>query len=132
MLDFIQTGAGQSGSIPDRIGRTGFFLWERDGTGVEIHSVSCSSALRQWLENQTQTGQTSGAPVYMQESKPITLESHGRCTRENCKYLHPPAHLKTQLEINGRNNLIQQKTAAAMLLSRLQFMIPGNTPCSQW
>uniref|UniRef100_A0A8D2N8N4 Muscleblind like splicing regulator 3 n=1 Tax=Zonotrichia albicollis TaxID=44394 RepID=A0A8D2N8N4_ZONAL len=38
----------------------------------------------------------------------------GRCTRENCKYLHPPPHLKTQLEINGRNNLIQQKTAAAM------------------
>uniref|UniRef100_A0A8C5FKH3 Muscleblind like splicing regulator 2 n=1 Tax=Gadus morhua TaxID=8049 RepID=A0A8C5FKH3_GADMO len=39
----------------------------------------------------------------------------GRCLRENCKYLHPPSHLKTQLEINGRNNLIQQKTAAAML-----------------
>nr|XP_023649857.1 muscleblind-like protein 3 [Paramormyrops kingsleyae] len=39
----------------------------------------------------------------------------GRCTRDNCKYLHPPPHLKTQLEINGRNNLIQQKT----------FMLPG-------
>ncbi|XP_071951228.1 muscleblind-like protein 1 isoform X5 [Antedon mediterranea] len=33
----------------------------------------------------------------------------GRCTRENCKYLHPPPHLKTQLEINGRNNLAAQK-----------------------
>ncbi|XP_061104894.1 muscleblind-like protein 3 isoform X1 [Conger conger] len=49
----------------------------------------------------------------------------GRCTRENCKYLHPPPHLKTQLEINGRNNLIQQKTAAAMLAQQMQFMLPG-------
>ncbi|KAM6446496.1 muscleblind-like protein 2 isoform 6-T18 [Liasis olivaceus] len=49
----------------------------------------------------------------------------GRCTRENCKYLHPPTHLKTQLEINGRNNLIQQKTAAAMLAQQMQFMFPG-------
>uniref|UniRef100_UPI0035902FB7 uncharacterized protein isoform X3 n=1 Tax=Myxine glutinosa TaxID=7769 RepID=UPI0035902FB7 len=38
----------------------------------------------------------------------------GRCARENCKYLHPPPHLKTQLEINGRNNLIQQKNASAI------------------
>ncbi|XP_061081560.1 muscleblind-like protein 2 isoform X7 [Conger conger] len=51
----------------------------------------------------------------------------GRCTRENCKYLHPPGHLKTQLEINGRNNLIQQKTAAAMLAQQMQFMIPGTS-----
>ncbi|XP_018600660.1 muscleblind-like protein 2a isoform X2 [Scleropages formosus] len=51
----------------------------------------------------------------------------GRCTRENCKYLHPPAHLKTQLEINGRNNLIQQKTAAAMLAQQMQFVLPGTT-----
>ncbi|XP_040179644.1 muscleblind-like protein 3 isoform X3 [Rana temporaria] len=49
----------------------------------------------------------------------------GRCTRENCKYLHPPPHLKTQLEINGRNNLIQQKTAAAMIAQQMQFMLPG-------
>ncbi|XP_034273569.1 muscleblind-like protein 2 isoform X3 [Pantherophis guttatus] len=49
----------------------------------------------------------------------------GRCTRENCKYLHPPTHLKTQLEINGRNNLIQQKTAAAMLAQQMQFIFPG-------
>ncbi|XP_036403674.1 muscleblind-like protein 3 isoform X2 [Megalops cyprinoides] len=49
----------------------------------------------------------------------------GRCTRENCKYLHPPPHLKTQLEINGRNNLIQQKTAAAMLAQQMQFILPG-------
>ncbi|XP_018589044.1 muscleblind-like protein 3 isoform X1 [Scleropages formosus] len=49
----------------------------------------------------------------------------GRCTRDNCKYLHPPPHLKTQLEINGRNNLIQQKTAAAMLAQQMQFVLPG-------
>ncbi|XP_078479089.1 muscleblind-like protein 2a, partial [Lampetra planeri] len=49
----------------------------------------------------------------------------GRCSRENCKYLHPPLHLKTQLEINGRNNLIQQKTAAAMLAQQMQLMIPA-------
>ncbi|XP_027818756.1 muscleblind-like protein 3 isoform X2 [Ovis aries] len=46
----------------------------------------------------------------------------GRCARENCKYLHPPPHLKTQLEINGRNNLIQQKSAAAMFAQQMQFM----------
>ncbi|DAA13373.1 muscleblind-like protein 3 [Bos taurus] len=46
----------------------------------------------------------------------------GRCARENCKYLHPPPHLKTQLEINGRNNLIQQKSAAAMFAQHMQFM----------
>uniref|UniRef100_A0A8D0HX73 Muscleblind like splicing regulator 2 n=2 Tax=Sus scrofa TaxID=9823 RepID=A0A8D0HX73_PIG len=50
----------------------------------------------------------------------------GRCSRENCKYLHPPTHLKTQLEINGRNNLIQQKTAAAMLAQQMQFLFPGS------
>uniref|UniRef100_A0A3B4AXT2 C3H1-type domain-containing protein n=1 Tax=Periophthalmus magnuspinnatus TaxID=409849 RepID=A0A3B4AXT2_9GOBI len=50
----------------------------------------------------------------------------GRCIRENCKYLHPPPHLKTQLEINGRNNLIQQKAAAAMLAQQMQFLLPGG------
>ncbi|XP_062258017.1 muscleblind-like protein 2a isoform X2 [Platichthys flesus] len=49
----------------------------------------------------------------------------GRCSRENCKYLHPPSHLKTQLEINGRNNLIQQKTAAAVIAQQMQLVMPG-------
>ncbi|XP_030219617.1 muscleblind-like protein 1 isoform X7 [Gadus morhua] len=52
----------------------------------------------------------------------------GRCSRENCKYLHPPSHLKTQLEINGRNNLIQQKNMA-MLAQQMQLanaIIPGT------
>ncbi|XP_038860322.1 muscleblind-like protein 1 isoform X7 [Salvelinus fontinalis] len=52
----------------------------------------------------------------------------GRCSRENCKYLHPPGHLKTQLEINGRNNLIQQKNMA-MLAQQMQLanaMMPGT------
>lgn len=51
----------------------------------------------------------------------------GRCSRENCKYLHPPSHLKTQLEINGRNNLIQQKTAVAVLAKQVQMMLPGHS-----
>ncbi|XP_037002253.1 muscleblind-like protein 3 isoform X5 [Artibeus jamaicensis] len=50
----------------------------------------------------------------------------GRCARDNCKYLHPPPHLKTQLEINGRNNLIQQKTAAAMFAQQMQFMLQNG------
>uniref|UniRef100_A0A8D3EB13 Muscleblind like splicing regulator 1 n=1 Tax=Scophthalmus maximus TaxID=52904 RepID=A0A8D3EB13_SCOMX len=48
--------------------------------------------------------------------------------QENCKYLHPPPHLKTQLEINGRNNLIQQKNMA-MLAQQMQLanaMMPGT------
>ncbi|XP_053740061.1 muscleblind-like protein 1 isoform X8 [Synchiropus splendidus] len=52
----------------------------------------------------------------------------GRCSRENCKYLHPPPHLKTQLEINGRNNLIQQKNMV-MLAHQMQLanaMMPGT------
>ncbi|XP_064831411.1 muscleblind-like protein 1 isoform X4 [Oncorhynchus masou masou] len=52
----------------------------------------------------------------------------GRCSRDNCKYLHPPPHLKTQLEINGRNNLIQQKNMA-MLAQQMQLanaMMPGT------
>lgn len=57
---------------------------------------------------------------------PVLSPHQGRCTRENCKYLHPPPHLKTQLEINGRNNLIQQKAAAAMLAQQMQFMLPGT------
>uniref|UniRef100_A0A8C7GD99 Muscleblind like splicing regulator 1 n=1 Tax=Oncorhynchus kisutch TaxID=8019 RepID=A0A8C7GD99_ONCKI len=47
---------------------------------------------------------------------------------DNCKYLHPPPHLKTQLEINGRNNLIQQKNMA-MLAQQMQLanaMMPGT------
>ncbi|XP_070539102.1 muscleblind-like protein 3 isoform X7 [Ptychodera flava] len=59
-------------------------------------------------------------------SKSVTVENgrvtacfdslKGKCTRENCKYLHPPAHLKSQLEINGRNNLAAQK-----MLQQLPF-----------
>uniref|UniRef100_A0A3Q3LR96 Muscleblind-like splicing regulator 1 n=1 Tax=Mastacembelus armatus TaxID=205130 RepID=A0A3Q3LR96_9TELE len=48
--------------------------------------------------------------------------------QENCKYLHPPPHLKTQLEINGRNSLIQQKNMA-MLAQQMQLanaMMPGT------
>lgn len=33
----------------------------------------------------------------------------GRCKRESCKYFHPPPHLKQQIEINGRNNLLKNR-----------------------
>lgn len=59
---------------------------------------------------------------------PLPHLFQGRCSRENCKYLHPPPHLKTQLEINGRNNLIQQKNMV-MLAQQMQLanaMIPGT------
>ncbi|KAK2502721.1 hypothetical protein MC885_001145 [Smutsia gigantea] len=47
----------------------------------------------------------------------------GRCARPNCRYLHPPPHLKKQLEINGRYSLIQQKTAALMFTQEMQYML---------
>uniref|UniRef100_A0A8B9IFH7 Muscleblind like splicing regulator 1 n=1 Tax=Anser cygnoides TaxID=8845 RepID=A0A8B9IFH7_ANSCY len=68
----------------------------------------------------------SPASVPEQEEGVCSLPE-GRCSRENCKYLHPPPHLKTQLEINGRNNLIQQKNMA-MLAQQMQLanaMMPG-------
>ncbi|XP_042619147.1 muscleblind-like protein 2 isoform X1 [Cyprinus carpio] len=49
----------------------------------------------------------------------------GQCLRESCKYLHPPSHLKAQLEINGRNNLIQQKMAT--MLQQMHFVLPGSS-----
>ncbi|XP_022095109.1 muscleblind-like protein 1 isoform X10 [Acanthaster planci] len=39
----------------------------------------------------------------------VASNFQGRCTREDCKYLHPPPHLKTQLEINGKNSIAAQK-----------------------
>ena len=47
----------------------------------------------------------------------------GRCTRENCKYLHPPPHLKTQLEINGRNTLATQKMLQNLQNQQLQQVV---------
>ncbi|XP_078736349.1 muscleblind-like protein 2 isoform X2 [Lampetra fluviatilis] len=51
-----------------------------------------------------------------------------RCTRDSCKYLHPPQHLKAQLEINGRNNLLQQKSAA--LLAQHMHMASAGATCT--
>lgn len=65
--------------------------------------------------------------LYLPPPPPVSPQQ-GRCSRENCKYLHPPPHLKTQLEINGRNNLIQQKNMA-MLAQQMQLanaMMPGT------
>ncbi|XP_033120904.1 muscleblind-like protein 2a isoform X9 [Anneissia japonica] len=61
----------------------------------------------------------------------------GRCTRENCKYLHPPPHLKTQLEINGRNNLAAQKLMQSIQthqqhqLVQMQAMASSHVPLQQ-
>eukprot|EP00057_Strongylocentrotus_purpuratus_P029480 XP_011683954.1 PREDICTED: muscleblind-like protein 2 isoform X4 [Strongylocentrotus purpuratus] len=54
-----------------------------------------------------------------------TFPAHslGRCTRENCKYLHPPPHLKTQLEINGRNTLATQKMLQNLQSQQLQQVV---------
>ncbi|XP_072021805.1 muscleblind-like protein 1 isoform X14 [Amphiura filiformis] len=87
---------------------------------------------------------------YAHPSKSVTVENgrvtacfdslKGRCTRENCKYLHPPPHLKTQLEINGRNNLAAQKmlqniqsqqlmhtAAAAAAMQQLPGVLPPQS-----
>ncbi|KAM8850262.1 muscleblind-like protein 1 isoform 8-T18 [Spinachia spinachia] len=72
----------------------------------------------------TYVGVTLSVPVTSQR----LTDTQGRCSRENCKYLHPPAHLKTQLEINGRNNLIQQKNMV-MLAQQMHLanaMMPGT------
>ncbi|XP_077987302.1 muscleblind-like protein 2 isoform X3 [Glandiceps talaboti] len=54
------------------------------------------------------------------------IELKGKCTRENCKYLHPPPHLKNQLEINGRNNLATQKMLQSLNQQLpLQPFVPG-------
>ncbi|XP_077862515.1 muscleblind-like protein 1 [Saccoglossus kowalevskii] len=68
-------------------------------------------------------------------SKSVTVENgrvtacfdslKAKCTRENCKYLHPPPHLKNQLEINGRNNLATQKMLQS-LNQHIQF--PTSAP----
>nr|AMQ09734.1 muscleblind-like protein 1 isoform 2 [Sus scrofa] len=48
----------------------------------------------------------------------------GRCSRENCKYLHPPPHLKTQLEINGRNNLIHDSLKGRCSRENCKYLHP--------
>ena len=37
------------------------------------------------------------------------IRIQGKCHRDYCKYLHPPPHIKSQLEINGRNAQILRK-----------------------
>lgn len=40
----------------------------------------------------------------------------GRCSREKCKYFHPPAHL--QAKIKATQHQVNQATAAAAMVSR--------------
>lgn len=42
----------------------------------------------------------------------------GRCSREKCKYFHPPAHL--QAKIKAAQHQVNQATAAAAMVSSLQ------------
>lgn len=41
----------------------------------------------------------------------------GRCSREKCKYFHPPAHL--QAKIKAAQHQVNQATAAAAMVSSL-------------
>ncbi|XP_071838536.1 uncharacterized protein [Apostichopus japonicus] len=49
----------------------------------------------------------------------------GQCTRENCRYLHPPPHLKTQLEIKGQNNIAARRMLQNAHLQN-QILAQGN------
>uniref|UniRef100_A0A8I5N274 Muscleblind like splicing regulator 1 n=1 Tax=Papio anubis TaxID=9555 RepID=A0A8I5N274_PAPAN len=90
--------------------------------------IACFDSLKsratRFMENTTRSKVLNCCYSTLPEGQTLL---NGRCSRENCKYLHPPPHLKTQLEINGRNNLIQQKNMA-MLAQQMQLanaMMPG-------
>ncbi|XP_038049875.1 muscleblind-like protein 1 isoform X7 [Patiria miniata] len=51
----------------------------------------------------------------------LSQNVQGRCTREDCKYLHPPPHLKTQLEISGKNSIAAQKMLQNLHNHQLQL-----------
>ncbi|KAI1716300.1 muscleblind-like protein [Ditylenchus destructor] len=52
----------------------------------------------------------------------------GRCTREKCKYLHPPQHLKDQLLINGRHHLQLKNHLCSQLTNPTAAMAPPTLP----
>ena len=56
---------------------------------------------------------------------PIVYIFQERCQREKCKYLHPPKHLKTQLETNGRM-LQHQQQQMAMQQQLMQQQMLSN------
>lgn len=47
----------------------------------------------------------------------------GRCSREKCKYFHPPAHL--QAKIKATQHQVNQATAAAAMVS---IALPCSPP----
>lgn len=47
----------------------------------------------------------------------------GRCSREKCKYFHPPAHL--QAKIKATQHQVNQATAAAAMVS---ILLPCSSP----
>ncbi|KAI1724461.1 muscleblind-like protein [Ditylenchus destructor] len=52
----------------------------------------------------------------------------GRCTRDKCKYLHPPQHLKDQLLINGRHHLQLKNHLCSQLTNPTAAMAPPTLP----
>ncbi|XP_032200859.1 muscleblind-like protein 1 isoform X3 [Mustela erminea] len=98
-----------------------------DSLKIHPRNPLCCDIFPNWSSLLPELGRgSSHSSAWGSPSTLLTL-LQGRCSRENCKYLHPPPHLKTQLEINGRNNLIQQKNMA-MLAQQMQLanaMMPG-------
>ncbi|XP_036105439.1 muscleblind-like protein 2 isoform X1 [Molossus molossus] len=108
--------------------RLSAYCWQDTGITGDCRTLTEEhiTLLKMAAATQPQTAVACLVRILGNFKKEPEIQILGRCSRENCKYLHPPTHLKTQLEINGRNNLIQQKTAAAMLAQQMQFMFPGT------
>nr|CAB3263669.1 muscleblind-like protein 1 [Phallusia mammillata] len=49
----------------------------------------------------------------------------GRCNRESCKYLHPTYQLKQQLEITGRQTLLQNRAMLQQMLPLQPSVMPA-------
>ena len=52
---------------------------------------------------------------YSHSIKPVVF-LQGKCNRDLCKYLHPTYQIKQQLEITGRQTLIQNRAMLQQML----------------
>lgn len=52
----------------------------------------------------------------------------GKCNRELCKYLHPTYQIKQQLEITGRQTLIQNRAMLQQMLPLHQIQTAAALP----
>ena len=59
---------------------------------------------------------------------PLARRTQGRCNRESCKYLHPTYQLKQQLEITGRQTLLQNRAMLQQMLPLQQNVMPATIP----